>query len=142
MDKRSLSVSEESESAGAACYETLDAGSSGIPPQPGTSPYEVPILDLIVKGTPLHQFYLIDDSLINHCYYNIAILDSWDVLSKPPSRLIIALEDKGQEFNGWLGSGLVCRDMDGPLYSEVLRMGLDGEWEERNRKDGERRSIS
>ena len=31
--------------------------------------------------------------------------------------------------------------MDGPLYSEVLRMGLDGEWEERDRKDGERRSI-
>ncbi len=34
------------------------------------------------------------------------------------------------------------RDMDGPLYSEVLRMGLDRDREEKNRKDGEQRSTS
>jgi len=63
LDERSLSVSEESGSSGSGCYETLDTSSSGILPQPGTSPYEVPILDLIVskrkskdKGTLfLHQ---------------------------------------------------------------------------------------
>jgi hypothetical protein len=123
----------------------LDTISSGIPPQPGTGPYEVPILDLIVskrkskdKGMPLHPFYLINDSLINHCCYNIAILDSWDVLPKPRSRVIIALEDEDQEFvDGWVPDSYVegegnDRDTDGPLYSE----------EERNRKDGERRTMS
>jgi len=49
LDERSLSVSEESGSSGAGCYDTLDTSLSGIPPQPGTSPYEVPILDLIVS---------------------------------------------------------------------------------------------
>ena len=52
LDERSLSVSEESGSSGSGCYETyetLDTSSSGILPQPGTSPYEVPILDLIVS---------------------------------------------------------------------------------------------
>jgi hypothetical protein len=49
IDERSLSVSDESGSPGSGCYDTLDATSSGVPPQPGTSPYEVPILDLIVS---------------------------------------------------------------------------------------------
>jgi hypothetical protein len=49
LDERSLSVSDESGSSGSGRYETLDTSSSGILPQPGTSPYEVPILDLIVS---------------------------------------------------------------------------------------------
>ena len=78
-------------------------------------------------------------SLIN---YNIAILDSWDVLAKPCSRVIIALEDEDQEFvDGWVPDSYVegegnDKDMDGPLCSDVLMMGLDREQEERNRKDG------
>jgi hypothetical protein len=115
LDERSLSVSEESGSSGTGCYDTVDASSSGIPLQPGTSPYEVPILDLIVskrkskdKGTRLHPFYLINDLLINYCCYNIAILDSWDVLPKPRSRVIIALEDQDQEFvDGWVPDSYV-----------------------------------
>jgi hypothetical protein len=43
LDETSLSVSDESGSSGAGCYDPLDV------PQPGTSPYEVPILDLIVS---------------------------------------------------------------------------------------------
>ena len=50
-------------------------------------------------------------------------------------------------MDGWVPDSYVegegnDKEMDGPLYSDVLRMGLDREREERNREDGARRSTS
>ena len=56
--------------------------------------------------------------------------------------MIITLEDEDQEFvDGWVPDLYVKgegndKEMDGPLYSDMLRMGLDREREETNRKDG------
>lgn len=50
------------------------------------------------------------------------------MVSKPSSRMIIALDDDDQEFNdSWIPDFYVEEEQEirYPLYSDVLRIGLD-----------------
>lgn len=55
-------------------------------------------------------------------------MDEYDMVSKPSSRMVIALDDDDQEFNdSWIPDFYVEEEPEirYPLYSDVLRIGLD-----------------
>jgi hypothetical protein len=59
-------------------------------------------------------------------WYIAAMVDEYDVISKPGSRSIIALDDEDQEFlDEWIPEFYVEPDqhIQYPLYSDVLRGG-------------------
>lgn len=104
-----------------------------------SGPVEVPLLSLVIKKrkgkakgrspclTPtLGQIHNSDAR--DHFFFQIAMLDDWDFVSKPSSRAIIALEDNDQDFvDSWEPEYYIEPEQEWryPLYSDVLRRGLE-----------------
>jgi len=97
-----------------ACYEAsslhIRQGQDSVL---STSPMDVPLLSLVVN---------------KRRGKSKALIDEYDMVSKPSSRMIIALDDDDQEFNdSWVPDFYVEEEQENryPLYSDVLRTGLD-----------------